>query len=223
MSAAKKSLTEGLLIALLCAVALVATGPTVAGYARALAGLPIYGAACGLNKIFGSTAATPDEYRSFVLGRGCSIDAAIREIATVSGSNVDPGRIISIYHGTLRAESGDELSTMSAVHSALRNFATADAANSACTTAEDCAASALPPGYDLAGMFSAYRTFAQAHFLDAVDDGADYIAGMLRMGPLGQAIVLVVYTVVVLVLTKTVLDLVFLGLSLLSKNRPRKR
>jgi hypothetical protein len=231
MAVAKKYLTERLLIGIICAVALLAAGPTLAGYARGLAALPVYGAVCGFGKIFGSAAATPDEYRSFVLDRGCDIDAAIRGIVTAVGPSlgpslgpglepgVDPQRIVAIYHGSRRAESGDELSAMSTLHSALRAFPTS-AADDACAAGADCAASYFPAGYDLVGLFNAYVAFVRAHFLDAVDDGADYIAATLRMGPIGQAIVLIVYAAAALIITKKLVDLWLFCASALAKKPP---
>jgi hypothetical protein len=225
MAVAKKYLMERLLIGIICAVALLAAGPTLAGYAQGLAALPVYGAVCGFDKIFGSAAATPDEYRSFVLDRGCDIDAAIRGIVTGLGPSpglepsVDPQRIVAIYHGSRRAESGDELSAMSTLRSALRAFPTSPA-NDACAASANCAASYFPAGYDLVGLFNAYVAFARAHFLDAVDDGADYIAATLRMGPVGQAIVLIAYAAAALIITKKLVDLWLFCASALAKKPP---
>jgi hypothetical protein len=186
---------ERLMIGMLAGVIALAAGPTVAGYAYAIAALPVYGAACHPGKVFGS-AIGPDGYRIFLLGRGCDVDAAVRAIASqaaaATGLDIDPMKIAAIYRGSERAEEGDESLAIDIVQASLREFKLSVPGKTDCATGGDCtnAGQAADP---IAGLPGSYLTFARAHFLDALDDGADYISWLLHLGLAVQILMFLAY------------------------------
>lgn len=201
------SAVRRLLISALSAAVVVGCFPGTAGYAWAIAWLPVYGAACHLTNIFGS-AIEPDGYRIFLLGRGCDPDAAVREIVAGSGLDVDPATIVAVYHGTQREQSGDEFLAMELVRKSLREPAAPDSGKSDCTPDGYCVIPGSSQEDFIAKAVRAYLSYAWAQFLFTEEDGADYIASVLRVGPVMQAIVFVLYAVAVLAVGKLVVDLV---------------
>jgi hypothetical protein len=196
----------------LIALALLAAGPTLSGYAWALGWLPVYGSACQYNRIFGR-AITPDGYRVFLLGYGCDIDAAVRQIVAASefsrspkdtSEPPDPGRIIAIYHGVQRADSSEESLTTDIVQQRLREFAVSTP-ESNCSPGEYCGIPDHSSDTIIAHWIGAYLSFGQSHFLDAVDDGADYISWMLRLGPIFQGLTCVLYAIVSLTIVRLII------------------
>jgi hypothetical protein len=205
----EKLLTWGLV-----AAALIAVGPTVSGYMWALGWLPAYGAECSFDKVFGSDIA-PDGYRIFLLGRGCDIDAAIRKIVITSQENagpsdvnVDPARIVAVYHGFERAESGDESLMMDIVQRGLREFAGSGSNKSGCAPNELCGIPDPSSRGVVGDWVRPYLSFARSHFLDAINDGADYITSMLRSGPVFQGVVVLIFLTVVFAIVRLFVALV---------------
>jgi hypothetical protein len=181
-------------LALLVAIvtALVGFFPGTAGYAWAIAWLPVYGTVCHVDKIF-APSVSRDGYRIFLLDRGCDIDTAIRQIVMAAADlNVDPGKIIAIYHGTSRAETADEYLAIDRVESSLRDYA-----GSAAST-DNCAGGYCsipgPSSEDFVTKWaSAYFSYMRSQFLYTAKDGADFIASLLRMGPVVQSLMVIVY------------------------------
>jgi hypothetical protein len=201
---------ERLMIWLLAALVALAIGPTVVGYGWAIGALPVYGAVCHPGKVFGSNI-SPDGYRIFLLRRGCDVDAAIREIAAQSaaemGLSVDPAKIVAIYHGNARAEQGDEALTMDIVQASLRDFVFSVPGKTDCAPGGNCTNTGQSADL-IQGLPDAYRTFARAHFLDALDDGADYISWLLRAGPVVQGLLVLLYAAAIILLGKVAARLI---------------
>lgn len=201
-----------ILVGMLVFVGILGAGPTAAGYAWAIAWLPIYGTVCNFDKVFGSTI-TPDGYRIFLLNRGCDLDAAIREIAADLDPGKDPNRLVAIYHGTQRPSSTDELIEMDAVESGLRQFVMPKEVTD-CAVGQDqyCAPAHYWNDDIVSSLFSIighkYDSYSEPKFFDAINDGADRIAAALRMGPIVQGILLLCYSVAGLVVGKLVVDFI---------------
>jgi hypothetical protein len=196
-----------MLIWIAVVVGLVACFPGTVGYAWAMAWLPIYGTICHVDRVFGSSV-SPDGYRIFILNRGCDVDAAIRQIvATATDLSVDPGRIIAIYHGTARANTADEYLAMDLVHSRLHKYAGATPSTANCTP--HCAIPDDSGDDPVAKWVSAYRSYARTQFFYTATDGADYIASVLRMGPIVQSAVFLAYLAAAIYLGIRVIGLVF--------------
>jgi len=195
---------QKLLLSIATVTALVGFFPGAAGYAWAIAWLPVYGTVCHVNNVFGSDISR-DGYRIFLLNRGCNVDTAIRQIVTAASDlSVEPGKIVAIYHGTSRAETADEYLAIDRVESGLREYA-GDALN-----ADNCAGGycAIPgPSSEgfLARWASAYASYARSQFLYTAKDGADYVASLLRMGPVVQGFMFIAYLAAVLFLLTRVL------------------
>lgn len=196
-----------LLISIVAAAALVAAVPATAGYAWSIAWLPVYGAACHLSKIFGS-AIERDGYRIFLLGYGCDLDAAIRKIVAGSALDVDPATIIAIYHGAQREQSGDEFLAMELVRNSLQEPAGSEMGQSDCAPDGYCGTLGFSRDDFVTKVVRGYLSYAQAQFLFTEKDGADYITSALRMGPLMQAVVFVLYAAAVLAAGRLVVGLV---------------
>jgi hypothetical protein len=197
---------QRLLISAAVLIALVACFPGTAGYAWAIAWLPVYGAECHVDKIFGSNVSR-DGYRIFLLNRGCDVDAAIRQIvAAASDLSVDPGKIVAIYHGTSRAETADEYLAADRVESGLRDYAgtapsTDNCVGGYCTIPG-------PSSEDFVTKWAgAYFSYARSQFLYTTKDGADYIASLLRMGPVAQGLMSIAYLAVALFLVTRIIYL----------------
>ena len=197
---------QRLLIWSVAALMLLAFGPAASGYAWAIGWLPAYGAVCHLDKILGSNI-SPEGYRIFLLDHGCDVDVAIRDIVTTSGSRVDPTRVVAIYHGAQHAESPDELLATDMVQRGFSNFARLEPSDGDCRPGQYCA---LPdPSHGLIETWvSEYMSSARSQFVSAVDDGADYVAWLTRMGGLVQAAILLLYAMATLLLAKWVVIVV---------------
>jgi hypothetical protein len=197
---------KSVLIWVAAVVGLVASFPGTVGYAWAMAWLPIYGTICHVDKVFGSDV-SPDGYRIFILNRGCDVDAAIRQIvATATDLSVDPGRIIAIYHGTARANTADESLAMDLVHSRLREYAGTRRSADNCTP--HCAIPDDSGDDPIAKWVNAYRSYARTQFFYTATDGADYIASILRVGPIVQSAVFLAYLATAIYLGIRVMALV---------------
>jgi len=203
--------TQKLLMSLLVVVALFAGGPLASGYALVVASLPIYGAACHLDRIFGRQI-TPDGYRVFLLGLGCDVDAAIRRIVVASEAGVDPARIIAIYHGAERPESPNELLLIDVVRNSLKDFARSEHRGEDCPPGQYCRIPDLSRGIT-ENLIETYLSSARSQFLAAVDDGADYISWLLRLGAVVQGIVSLVYVMLIFTVGKIATHLIirFIG------------
>jgi hypothetical protein len=188
-----------LLISVATVVALVGCFPGTAGYAWAIAWLPVYGTVCHVNNVFGSNVSR-DGYRIFLLNRGCNVDAAIRQIVmAASDLSVDPEKIVAIYHGTSRAETADEYLAIDRVESGLREYAGSAPSTDNC--AGGYCAIPGPSSEDFVTKWaSAYVSYVRSQFLYTAKDGADYITSLLRMGPFVQSLVFTVYLTAVLFL-----------------------
>jgi len=195
---------QKLLISLATVTALVGFFPGTAGYAWAIAWLPVYGTVCHLNKIFGPDVSR-DGYRIFLLNRGCDVDAAIRQIVTAASDlTVEPGKIVAIYRGTSRAETPDEYLAIDRVESGLREYA-GDASNTDNCAGGYCAIPGPSSEDFLAKWASAYASYARSQFLYTAKDGADYIASLLHMGPVVQGLMFTAYLTAVLFLLSRIL------------------
>ena len=194
-----------LLIWLLGAVVLVGCLPGAAGYAWAIAWLPVYGAVCHPDKVFGSSIGR-DGYRIFLLGRGCDVNATIRQIVTASGLDVDPAKIIAIYNGAQRPETADEYLAIDKVRSGLTEFAGAAPRDNECTPDGYCKIPASSDEGFVARFAGAYLSYARSQFRFTTEDGADYITSLLRMGRIAQGILLLCYLAIALVLGKRIVD-----------------
>ena len=190
---------QRLLIPAVIVTALVSCFPGTVGYAWAIAWLPAYGTVCHFDKIFGSNVSR-DGYRIFLLNRGCDIDPAIQQIvAAATDLSVDPGKIVAMYHGTLRAETPDEYLAIDRVESGLREYAGTTPSTDNC--AGGYCAIPGPSSEDFVTKWvSAYASYARSQFLFTAKDGADYIASLLRMGPLVQALMFMAYLAAVVFL-----------------------
>jgi hypothetical protein len=203
MSRTLKLRVEHFLFGLLLALAIFVVGPTLLGYVWAVGWLPAYGAQCRVDNVFGS-AVSPNGYRIYLLGWGCDLDTAVRKIVAAShpavdpDSKIDPSRIAAIYEGRERAESPDESLTMEVVVDSLRTFDGSEPND--CRVTENCPTSEGSSDFDIERLARAYRFYARSHFLDAVDDGADSIAWMLRQGIIVVAIICLFYLLTALAL-----------------------
>jgi len=186
-------------------VALVACVPGTAGYAWAITWLPLYGTVCHVDRVFGS-AVSRDGYRIFLLDRGCDVDAAIRQIVgSAADLSVNPDRIIAIYHGTARANTADEFLAMQIVRRRLREYTGAAPGADNCTPR--CAISDTSGDDLITKLINGYGSYAQAQFLYTAKDGADYIASILRMGPIAQGAVFLTYLTAAIYLGMRVIGL----------------
>ena len=183
---------QKLLISIATVTALVGFFPGAAGYAWAIAWLPVYGTACHFDKIFGPNVSR-DGYRIFLLNRGCDVDAAIREIVTAASDlSVDPGKIVAIYHGTSRAETPDEYLAIDRVKSGLERNAGSTPSTDNCVGGY-CDIPGPPSEDFITKWASTYFSYVRSQFLYTAKDGADYITSLLRMGPVVQSLMFAVY------------------------------
>ena len=193
------------LIWIAVAVALVACVPAMAGYAWAIVWLPVYGTVCHVDKVFGSTI-DPDGYRVYLLDRGCDIDAAIRQIVEATPNlSVDPSRIVAIQHGTLRADSADEFLAADLLQTKLRRFPDADSGNG-CTPDGYCTIPDSSADDPIRNAPHAYSAYVRSQFLYALDDGADYVTSLLRMGVVVQVVMALCYAAAMLAVVKCVVN-----------------
>lgn len=182
------------------AILLAAVGffPGVAGYAWAIGWLPVYGAACHFDKIFGA-AINPDGYRVYLLDRGCDVDAAIRNVLAASQfaagqDKVDADRIVEVYHGKRLAVAGNEFLAADSVQKKLREFASSTPGGNDCPRDNRYCTPRETADEDFFSTWAhAYLSYVQSQFRFTVMDGADYIASVLRMGLGAQVIIALCY------------------------------
>jgi len=192
------SRTRKLLIEIAILIAAVGFFPGITGYAWSVGWLPVYGAVCHFDKIFGS-AINPDGYRIYLLDRGCDVDAAIRNILAASQfaagqDKVDANKIVDIYHGKRLAAPGNEFLAVDLVQRKLREFATSTPESDACTPANRYCTTPKTSDEDfLTTWVHAYLSYVQLQFRYTVMDGADYLASLLRMGLIAQVIMTFCY------------------------------
>lgn len=195
-----------LLIGIAVLIAAVGFFPGVIGYAWAIGWLPIYGLVCHFDKVVGP-AINPDGYRVYLIGRGCDVDAAIRNILAGSQfaagqDKVDADRIIGIYHHRLLAEVGDESLARDLVQEKLGEFATSVPVQTGCASGNRyCAPAKAPDENFFSGWIHAYLSYVPSQFRFTVMDGADYITSLLAMGLIAQAIIALCYLAAVLLVT----------------------
>jgi hypothetical protein len=181
-------------------VVVVGFVPGVAGYGWAILWLPIYGAVCHFDKVFGS-AINPDGFRIYLVDRGCDVDAAIRDILAKSQfaagqDKVDADRVVDIYHHKQLAVAGGEFLARDLVLQKLREFATSSLGANACAPDDRYCATPEASDWNLFSRWThSYLYYVQSQFHYTAMDGADYIASLLRMGPLAQAIIALCYMI----------------------------
>jgi len=197
-SRAQKRLIE---IAIL--IAAIGFFPGAAGYAWAFGWLPAYGAVCHFDKIFGP-AIEPDGYRIYLIGRGCAVNAAIRNILAASQfatgqDKVDADTIIDIYHHKKLAVAGNETLAVDLVQQELREFATSTPNANNCTPNNRFCITSAGSDEDFFSRWArAYLSYVQSQFRYTAMDGADYIASLLRMGLIAQVITIFCYLIATL-------------------------
>jgi len=184
------------------AILVVAVGlfPGVVGYVWAIGWLPTYGVVCHFDKVFGP-AINPDGFRIYLVGRGCDVDAAIRDILAKSKfaagqDKVDADRMVDIYHRKQLAVAGNEFLAQDLVLQKLREFATSSPGANACTPNDRyCATPEALDGNFISRWTHLYIYYVQSQFHYTAMDGADYIASLLRMGLLAQAVIGLCYLI----------------------------
>jgi len=192
------SRTQKLLMEIAILVAAVGFFPGVAGYAWAIGWLPVYGVACHFDNVFGP-AISPDGYRIYLLGRGCDVDAAIRNILAASQfaagrDQVDADKIVAIYHHRQLPVAGNESLASDLVQQKLGEFATATPAANVCTADSRYCTGPQAADEDFFSKWAhAYLAYVQLQFGYTAMDGADYIAALLRLGLVAQIIIAVCY------------------------------
>lgn len=181
----RSSRAQKLLVEIAILVAAIGIFPGVAGYAWALGWLPVYGAVCHLNKIYGP-AIDPDGYRIYLIGRGCDVDATIRNILAASQfaagqDKVDADKIIDVYHRKQLAVTGNEFLAVDLVRQKVREFA-------------GTAAGEEPSDQDFISRWvHSYLSYVQSQFRFTAIDGADYMTSLLRIGLIAQLIIALCY------------------------------
>ena len=200
-----------LLIEIAILVAAVGFFPGVAGYAWAVGWLPVYGAVCHFDKIFGP-AINPDGYRIYLLGRGCDIDAAIRNILAASQfaagrDRVDADKIVAIYHHKQLPAAGNESLASDFVQQKLGEFATSTPAVNVCAPDNRYCTGPQASDEDFFSKWAhAYLSYVQLQFGYTAIDGADYIASLLRMGVVAQVIIALCYLSATLLATERIVN-----------------
>jgi hypothetical protein len=196
-------------------VVVVGFFPGVAGYGWAIGWLPIYGAVCHFDKVFGSVI-NPDGFRIYLADRGCDVDAAIRDILATSQfaagqDKVDADKMVDIYHHKQLAVAASEFLARDLVLQKLREFATSSMGANACTPDDRyCATPEALDGNFFSRWIRSYIYYVQSQFQYTVMDGADYIASLLRMGPLAQAVIALCYLIGSLLATRGIIRYIIL-------------
>jgi hypothetical protein len=174
--------------------------PGVVGYVWAIGWLPIYGAVCHFDKVFGP-AINPDGFRIYLVDRGCDVDAAIRDILAKSQfgagqDKVDADRMVDIYHHKQLAVAGNEFLAQDLVLQKLREFATSSLGANACSPDDRyCATPEALDGNFISRWTHSYIYYVESQFHYTAMDGADCIASLLRMGLLAQAVIALCYLI----------------------------
>lgn len=196
-------------------VLVLACLPFVIGFGYAMVSLPIYGGVCEFKNVF-SDKITPDGYRAFLLNRGCNLD---EEIKRVVGDATDGRRagdkFVEVYHGVPHALSGDEESLMHAVRAELRLFRPLKMSTD-CGTGIYCPQSTFFGDDVISNLFASvwnkYALYAVPSFVFAVNMGADFLVGILRMGSVAQGFLFLLYAgaslVIIDVLGKLAFDFI---------------
>jgi len=184
-------------------IAAIAFFPGVVGYAWAIGWLPVYGAVCHFDKLFGPSISS-DGYRVYLLGRGCDVDAAIRNILAASQfangeDKVDANKIVDVYHGRQLAIAGDEFLAVDLVQRKLKEFTASASSGNGCARDERYCATADAGEEDFGGRWiRAYLSYVRSQFGYTAMDGADYISSLLRMGLVAQGVIALCYLAAVL-------------------------
>jgi hypothetical protein len=168
----------------------------------AIGWLPIYRVVCHFDKVFWS-AIDPDGFRIYLVDRGCDMNGAIPDILA---KFVDADRMVNIYHHKQLAVAGNEFLAKDLVVQKLREFATSSPCANACTP--DDRYCATPEALDenfISRWTHLYIYYARSQFRYTAVDGADYIASLLRMGPLVQASIALCYLIGSLLATGSII------------------
>jgi hypothetical protein len=197
------SKAQKLIIEIAILIAAIGFFPGAVGYAWALGWLPVYGAVCHFDKIFGP-ATDPDGYRIYLIGRGCSVDAAIRSMLAASQfaagqDKVDADRIIDIYHHKKLAVAGNETLAVDFVQQKSREFAASTPSADNCSPGKEfCSVATASDEEFFLTWAHAYLFYVKSQFRFTAMDGSDYIASLLRMGLIAQVIATFCYLAVTL-------------------------
>jgi hypothetical protein len=173
------------------AVSLVAL-PVTLGFAYAFLWLPVYAGVCS-EAAFAPMPA--DKYRIFLLNRGCDLDEAITEIAR--SMEADPATLHDLYGGK-EPTTSEEVMWADALQAGLRSFVPLRTRAGACPPEDAYCPQRYGWSNDVLSNLirkaaAPYGNYAKRQFVQGVNDGADFVSGVLAMGTVMRGMLLLGY------------------------------
>ncbi|KAI94277.1 hypothetical protein T281_11890 [Rhodomicrobium udaipurense JA643] len=169
--------------------------PWAGGYGYAATFFYAYDYACPGK----SAPLTQDNYRVFLLNRGCSLDDAAQDLAREYRKT--PERVMALYRGEAQPQSADEVMITDAIRAELKQSFKPFALAANCKPGEICNEGLSPFwGDDVVSRLFAkagdlYLGYAVPMFYDGLGMGAHHIAAVLASGPLAKGVLFVVYAI----------------------------
>jgi hypothetical protein len=194
----------GLVLAILAVGVVLIALPFAAGYGYAGILYPAFDAGCPLKD---DAKRGHDDFRVYLLNRGCTIGDALAGIAADLNYSKGVDRLRGLVDGTQKPESGDEDSARNAAVEQLHRFK---------PFASQCPPGDLCPsdfwGDDvISNLFhllgDKYATYATPQFLSGLELGADQLSSVTEMGPLAKGLLYLFYVVVLAVLGSAAYDM----------------
>lgn len=148
-----------------------------------------------------------DDFRVYLLNRGCNVGQALAGIATDLNYTKGVDRLRALVDGKLKPESGDEDLARNAAVEQMHSF---KSFSPPCPPGEFCPSDFWgkdPISRSFAFLGNTYGTYATPQFLSGLDFGADQLSSIEAMGPLARGLLYLFYVVVLAVIGSAAYDM----------------
>jgi len=176
--------------------------PWAAGYGYAATFFYAYDNACPDK----SKPLTEDNYRVFLLNRGCTLEEAAIDVAKEFPSYstirpMTPERVVALYRGDEKPQTADEVMVTDVIRAELKRSFKPFALSGNCKPDEICneglshfwGNDAISRIFAKAGDL--YLSYAVPVFYDGLGAGAQHMAAILASGPLAKGLLFVFYAI----------------------------
>ncbi|MCC7250523.1 hypothetical protein [Hyphomicrobium sp.] len=209
------------LLSVVAVIGLVGGGlfvlPYALGFGYAWSALPVYWTVCKDGSFKSDISA--DEYRIFLLNRGCDPEAAARQIAEeVLKDPQAADRAVRVYRGETPAVTAEDRFVDSMadgsliqgiIHFRLHRFRPFDTYDPNCPPESNCPKPSFFSDDLIGNLMSNYVDYLDGPMHDSIAEGSRQVAQIWRQGPLTRGILLVVYAALAGIAVNAIYSLIF--------------
>lgn len=173
--------------------------PGALGYGYALTFFSSYEYACPKPDEQKNTPISGDDYRIYLLNRGCSLDEMMAEMGREYG--IDPQILKALYLGTAEPQTSNQVMLQGVVREQAYQFKPFPGDNTPNYEADDAVSRLFHNAIDQ------YMIKVTPIFLGATAIGAEHITSIWRMGPLARGMIYLAYIIGLGILGAAIYDL----------------